>query len=127
MDAAIYLQKYVEHEGFDIRVMVLDGEILGGMRRVSESDFRTNVSRQSKPEPHALADAERKLALAAAHAADTPFAGVDLLYGRDGSCYVIEVNAVPGWQAFQRVTGCDVPARVIEFLERSSVGQAPRA
>ncbi len=118
IDAVIYLQRYIEHEGFDIRAMVLDGEILGGMRRVSNGDFRTNVSRQSKPEMHSLSEDEQQLGLAAARAVGTQFAGVDLLYGRDGSCYVIEVNAVPGWQAFQRVTGCDVATRVIESLER---------
>jgi ribosomal protein S6--L-glutamate ligase len=43
---------------------------------------------------------------------------VDLLYDRAGTCYVIEVNAVPGWRAFSRVTGIDVAARVLDALRR---------
>ena len=115
--AVLYLQRYVQHEGFDIRAMILDGKLLGGMRRISEKDFRTNISRDARAELYTLSDKESELALAASATIGTRFAGVDLLYGRDGQCYVLEVNAVPGWRAFQKATGCDVAARVIESLE----------
>ncbi len=46
----------------------------------------------------------------------TDIAGVDLLYDRQGRCYVIEVNAVPGWQAFAKTTGIDVAARLLAEL-----------
>ena len=53
----------------------------------------------------------------AAIAVGTRFAGVDLLYERSGICHVIEVNAVPGWRAFQKVTDIPVAKHVIESLE----------
>jgi ribosomal protein S6--L-glutamate ligase len=115
--AVLYLQRFVENEGFDVRVLVLDGHVLGSMRRRANGDFRTNVSCQGTAEAHAITGRETELALAAANATATRFAGIDLLYGRDGTCYVIEVNAVPGWQAFRRVTGIDVAAAVIAALE----------
>jgi ribosomal protein S6--L-glutamate ligase len=115
--SVLYLQRFIEHEGFDVRVLVLDGRVLGAMRRRANGDFRTNVSCRGTAEPHSLTDREANCALAAAAATEARFAGVDLLYGRDGTCYVIEVNAVPGWQAFQRVTGIDVAAAVIACLE----------
>jgi ribosomal protein S6--L-glutamate ligase len=118
VDSVLYLQKYIDHEGFDIRAMVLDGKILGGMRRLSERDFRTNVARDARVETYTLTDDEAELALRASQTVGTRFAGVDLLYGRDGQCYVIEVNAVPGWRAFQKATDIDVAAKVIESLER---------
>jgi ribosomal protein S6--L-glutamate ligase len=34
--------------------------------------------------------------------------------------YVIEVNAVPGWRAFQKATGIDVAALVVESLNRTA-------
>ena len=115
--AVLYLQRFIENEGFDVRVLVLDGHVLGGMRRRANGDFRANVSCKGTAEPHAVSDCEARFALAAAEATGARFAGVDLLYGRDGTCYVIEVNAVPGWQAFGRVTGIDVAAAVIARLE----------
>lgn len=115
--AVLYLQQFVENEGFDVRVLVLDGQVLGSIRRRANGDFRTNVSCRGTAEPHAVTDNEARFALMAAEATEARFAGVDLLYGRDGTCYVIEVNAVPGWQAFRRVTGIDVAAAVIVALE----------
>ncbi|HVJ67552.1 MAG TPA: RimK family alpha-L-glutamate ligase [Caulifigura sp.] len=115
----LYLQRFVEHEGFDVRALVLDGAIVGGMRRRSTSDFRTNVSRDAVPEAYALNDREQDFALRAAAATGARFAGVDLLYDRSGELYVIEVNAVPGWRAFQRVTAIDVATRVLTALSGS--------
>ncbi len=115
--AVLYLQRFIENEGFDVRVLVLDGRVLGAMRRRANGDFRANVSCRGTAELHSVTDDEARSALAAAAATEARFAGVDLLYGRDGTCYVIEVNAVAGWQAFRRVTGIDVAAAVIARLE----------
>jgi RimK family alpha-L-glutamate ligase len=117
LGAVLYLQRFIENEGFDVRVLVLDGRVLGSIRRRANGDFRANVSCRGTAEPHTATDREARFALAAAEATGARFAGVDLLYGRDGTCYVIEVNAVPGWQAFRRVTGIDVAATVIARLE----------
>jgi ribosomal protein S6--L-glutamate ligase len=122
VQAVLYLQRYIEHEGFDVRVLVLDGEILGAMRRRSTSDFRTNISRRATAEPHEPSERESAWALAATLATGARFAGVDLLYDRLGNGFVIEVNAVPGWRGFRTATGCDVAACVIRSLE-STRGQ----
>jgi ribosomal protein S6--L-glutamate ligase len=115
--SVLYLQRFIENEGFDVRVLVLDGRVLGAMRRRANGDFRANVSCRGTAELHQSSDREAALAIAAAEATGARLAGVDLLYGRDGTCYVIEVNAVPGWQAFARVTGIDVAAQLIAGLE----------
>ena len=116
LDAVLYLQRFVEHRGFDIRVLVLDGRVLGGMRRVSDGDFRTNVSRKGRGEAHVVTDLEVEWALRAAAATGARFAGIDILYDHDGKGFVIEVNAVPGWRAFEKVTGMDVARVVIEAV-----------
>ncbi|MBX3442167.1 MAG: RimK family alpha-L-glutamate ligase [Planctomyces sp.] len=114
----LYLQRFVPHEGYDVRVLVLDGEVLGGMTRRSASDFRTNVARDARAEPHEPTDVERDFSLRAAAATGARFAGIDLLYDRDGRLYVIEVNGVPGWRAFGRVSGMDVAARLLDAVAR---------
>lgn len=119
LGAVLYLQQFVDHAGFDVRVLVLEGRVLGGMRRVAEGDFRTNVSRDGRGEPHSVTDREAEWALRAAAATGACFAGIDLLYDRAGRGFVIEVNAVPGWQAFRKVTGIDVAAVLVESLERT--------
>lgn len=118
--ALLYLQEFIPHEGFDLRVMVLDGKVLAAMRRRSPHDFRTNVSRQAQAEPAEITDREREWALRASAAVGTRIGGVDILYDRSGAGYVIEVNGVPGWRALGRVTGCDVAREVVCSLERDA-------
>jgi ribosomal protein S6--L-glutamate ligase len=113
LNAVLYIQRFIEHEGFDVRVVVLNGKVLGGMRRRSPGDFRTNVSRNAIAEPHEVTPREADFALRATAATGAYIAGVDLLYDRQANCYVIEVNAVPGWQAFSKVTGIDVAATLL--------------
>src|SRR5262249_1671971 len=35
--AVLYVQEFIEHEGFDLRVMVVDGRVLTAMRRRSQN------------------------------------------------------------------------------------------
>ncbi len=57
------------------------------------------------------------MALRAAATVGADYAGVDLLPSRDGTTFVLEVNAIPGWQGLQRATGVDVAAAIAEHLE----------
>lgn len=115
--SVLYLQRFIDHPGCDLRVMVLDGKILGGMRRCCPDDFRVNVSRSGHAERVPLTPEQEDWSLRAAAAVGAPLAGIDLLYDRHGQGYVIEVNGVPGWQAFRRTTGVNVAVRIIEYLE----------
>ena len=56
------------------------------------------------------------LALRAADAVGTDYAGVDLLPARDGTVYVLEVNGIPGWEGLQRATGIDVAGAIVDRL-----------
>jgi ribosomal protein S6--L-glutamate ligase len=116
LDAVLYVQKFIPHEGFDIRVLLI-GEKALVVRRRHDSDWRTNVSRgavaeQIEPRPQWI-----ELARHAAAAVGAPVAGVDLLPARDGNIYVLEVNAVPGWKALAKATGVDVARLVVDYVE----------
>jgi ribosomal protein S6--L-glutamate ligase len=114
--SVLYVQQFIRHPGWDLRVFVLGGRVLTGMRRHSNGDWRTNVAQGGSGEVVRAGVEEERLALRAADAVGASVAGVDLLPGPNGELYVIEVNAVPGWRALAPVTGVDVAAAVIEFL-----------
>ena len=118
--AVIYLQQYIAHPGYDLRILLLNGKVIGAIRRHGNNDFRTNVSRQGQAELYHPTDREIELAIRAASLTDAEFAGVDLLSPADApeECYLLEVNAVPGWRCFQSVTHIDVATLVIEYLEQ---------
>ena len=113
--SVFYLQEFVEHEGCDLRLLVIGDEVLG-MKRRNPSDWRTNISRGAVGEPLVVSSELAELAQRAAVAVGAPLAGVDLLPARDGRLLAIEVNAVPGWRALAGVTGVDVAAKVLQFL-----------
>jgi ribosomal protein S6--L-glutamate ligase len=92
--------------------MVIGDDVLG-MKRINPDDWRTNISLGARPAPLEVTVELAQLARRAAAAVGASVAGVDLLPGRDGRLYVIEVNAVPGWRALAEVTGVDVAARVL--------------
>lgn len=115
LGAVLYLQEFIEHEGADLRLLVL-GERVFGMRRRNPLDWRTNVSRGAKAEPLEVTPELAELALRASAAVGAPLAGVDLLPGKDGRLYAIEVNAVPGWKALARTLDIDVAGLVLQYV-----------
>jgi ribosomal protein S6--L-glutamate ligase len=118
--AVLYLQKFVNGPGFDIRVLMLDGQLVGSMKRIPKAgDFRANISQQGTGVPHVPAFRELELAVAAARATGCVFAGVDIMYDQHGQPLLIEVNAVPGWRGLERTCGVDVPNQLFEWLEKT--------
>jgi RimK family alpha-L-glutamate ligase len=111
--SVLYVQRFVPHAGWDLRVFVLGGRVLAAARRVSNGDWRTNVSQGAIAEPVMLTAEQVTAALRAADAVGAVAAGVDLLPGPAGEWYVIEVNAVPGWRALGPATGIDVARELI--------------
>ncbi|HEU4564743.1 MAG TPA: RimK family alpha-L-glutamate ligase [Gemmatimonadaceae bacterium] len=110
-----YLQRAVEHEGRDVRAFIVGERVIGAIER-SAPGWRTNVSRGGRARAIELPDAWRDLALRAARAVGAGYAGVDLLPARDGAVYVLEVNAIPGWQGLQEATGIDVAGEVVDHM-----------
>jgi ribosomal protein S6--L-glutamate ligase len=113
--AVLYLQTFVPHPGWDLRVLLLGGRVLGAMRRHARDDWRTNVAQGGRAEAVTPTADEERLALQAANAVGADFAGVDLLPA-DSGYVVLEVNAVPGWRALAPACGVDVAAAVVEHL-----------
>lgn len=114
--SVIYLQEFVPHPGWDLRVLVV-GPRAWGMRRVNPGDWRTNVSRGARGEPVDLDDETLELARRAAAVVGAGLAGVDLLHDARGQWRVLEVNAVPGWRGLAAVWKEDIAAEVLAYLE----------
>jgi ribosomal protein S6--L-glutamate ligase len=127
LQCVLYLQEFIHHPGWDLRLFVLGETIVAGMRRHARQGWRTNVAQGGSAESYRPSAAERALALRAAHAVKCPMAGIDLLPGPNGEWYVLEINAVPGWRALSTVSGVDVAARVVEYLGKELNSPPPLA
>jgi ribosomal protein S6--L-glutamate ligase len=115
--AATYLQEFVPHQGWDVRVLVIGDRSISIRRVAAGDDWRTNVSCGGRPEAFDAPAGWVDLANRAAEAVGAEVAGVDLLPALDGRLLVLEVNAVPGWRGLESATGVDVGDAVIRHLE----------
>jgi ribosomal protein S6--L-glutamate ligase len=116
--AVLYVQKFIRHDGTDLRVFVIEGRALGAIRRhAAAGDWRTNVAVGGRAQSVKLELATAELAIRAAAAVGAIVAGVDLIFDPDrGGLVVPEVNAVPGWRAFAPATGIDVAAEILRLF-----------
>jgi len=119
MRAVFYVQRFVEHGGRDVRVLVVDGRVVGAIERTAPpGEWRTNVSLGGRATPYDLPQAWADLAIRAVAAVGADYAGVDLLPSVEGDVSVLEVNGIPGWEGLQQATGADVADAVVQCLER---------
>lgn len=116
----VYLQKFVNHGGRDIRILII-GDKVFSMRRVNPNGgWLTNISCGSVAERYTATAAEIEVARMAARVNDCIIAGVDIVYDQDGGePLVFEVNASPGWEAIQTVTNCDIAAEVLRLVSQA--------
>jgi tetrahydromethanopterin:alpha-L-glutamate ligase len=86
-------QKLVQPQGYDLRIVVAGGTVVGAVRRVATpGEWRTNIALGGRREPVDPPDDARAIALAAAAAVGGDLVGVDLLPADLGSWVVLEVN-----------------------------------
>ncbi len=110
-----YLQEYIPHDDWDIRVFVLGERVLAAMARRGNG-WKTNVAQGARSETLALDPALAELALAAARLVGADYAGVDLLCDRQDRPFVLEVNSIPGWRGLQSTVAFDVAAAIAEHV-----------
>ena len=119
LDTAIYLQRFIQGPAEDIRVLLLDDQVVGAMkRRPAEGDFRANVAQAGTAEKWLPTEIEVHLATESARITDCLFCGVDLMYNEHGEPVVIEVNAVPGWRALQKACNVNVTEQLFAWIEK---------
>lgn len=116
----VLIQKFVrEAQGRDIRVLIVDGQVAAAMERIAqEGDFRSNLHRGASGRKVYLTEHEMEVARKAAHIMKLKVAGVDLLRSNDGPL-VLEVNASPGLEGIEGITGVDIAGKIIQFAERN--------
>jgi RimK family alpha-L-glutamate ligase len=86
-------QKLVAPRGYDLRLVVARGRVIGAVRRVAApGEWRTNVALGARREPIVPSPEACDVALAAAAAIDGDLVGVDLLPADLGTWVVLEVN-----------------------------------
>lgn len=113
----VYVQELIDKPERDIRVIVVDGHVLGATYRRG-TELRTNVALGATVEPCPLYPRLCSLAREAATAVGADIAGVDLIEDADGALFVLEVNHRVEFSGFQRAhgRGVAVAERIVDCL-----------
>lgn len=120
LKARIIVQEFIkEAKASDIRAFVVDGEVVGAMKRTGkEGEFRSNLHRGGSAELIRLKRNEKAAAVKAAAAMGLNIAGVDMLQSARGPL-ILEVNSSPGLEGIEKATEKDIAGSIIEFVERN--------
>jgi ribosomal protein S6--L-glutamate ligase len=120
LKARVIVQEFIkESGGADIRAFVVDGKVVGAMKRQGkEGEFRSNLHRGGTAEVIELSPEEEETAIKSAKALNLGVAGVDMLQSKRGPL-VLEVNSSPGLEGIEKATHNDVAGEIIAYLERN--------
>lgn len=116
----VIIQEFIEEaKGADIRVFVVDGEVVGAMKRQGkEGEFRSNLHRGGSAQVIELTEKEKQTAITAVKSMGLAIAGVDMLQAKRGPL-VLEVNSSPGLEGIEKATKIDIADKIVEYVERS--------
>ena len=117
--ARIIVQEFIkEAKGVDIRAFVVNGEVVGAMRRQArDGEFRSNLHRGGHAQVVKLDRQEKHAAVIAAKKMGLGVAGVDMLPSKRGPL-IIEVNSSPGLEGIEGATKVDIAGKIIQYLEK---------
>jgi ribosomal protein S6--L-glutamate ligase len=115
-DEAFMIQEFIaEAAGVDYRLFVLNGQVIASMQRTAiAGDFRANIHLGADAKFYVANAHEVSLAIQATFTLGLDVAGVDIIYGKDGPL-VLEVNACPGFEALERVSGINIAEKMLEL------------
>jgi ribosomal protein S6--L-glutamate ligase len=115
----VIVQEFVEEaKGADIRAFVVDGVVVGAMKRqAKKGEFRSNLHRGGTAEVIELTEEEENAALKAARVMGLGICGVDMLQSKNGPL-ILEVNSSPGLEGIEKATGKNIAKTIIRYVER---------
>ena len=120
LEARALVQEYIaEAKGADIRVLIVDEQVVGAMKRQGKKgEFRSNLHRGGSYEHYKLTNAEVKIAIKAAQKLKLPICGVDILQSHRGPL-VLEINSTPGLEGIESASKKNIAQQIITYIERN--------
>ena len=110
------MQEFIaESCGRDVRVNVVGGKVVSAMERYNDQDFRSNISNGGKMKTATLSPEAEAVAIKATELIGLDFAGVDVLFGKDGPI-ICEVNSNPHFKSSLECTGVDMSEKIMDYI-----------
>ena len=112
------MQEFVSSsKGRDIRINVVGDQVVASMLRENKDDFRSNISSGGNGTKYEPDEEYKKLAVIASKALGLSFAGVDVMFGKDGPI-ICEVNSNPQFASTLKATGINLADFLTDYILR---------
>ena len=119
----IIVQEFIQDSfGKDLRVLVVNGKVVGCMMRKSiDGDFRANITRGGEAIPYQIDEDIEWLGGECARLLNLDIAGVDLLFN-NGSYTICEVNSAPGFEGMEKYTNKNIAVEMVNYVVKKIGG-----
>ena len=120
LNTRVIVQKFIkEANGAEIRAFVVDGKVVGAMKRQSkEGEFRSNLNLGGTIQKIQLTAEEETTAIKAAKILGLGICGVDMLQSFDGPL-ILKVTPSPGLEHIETITKKDLATIIIKYIEKN--------
>ena len=119
----IILQEFIQDSfGKDLRVLVVNGKVVGCMMRQSiDGDFRANITRGGEAIPYQIEENIEWIGGECARLLNLDVAGVDLLFN-SGNYVICEVNSAPGFEGMEKYTNKNIALEMVNYVVKKIGG-----
>lgn len=104
--------------GRDVRVQMVGDKAVAAMERFNDKDFRANITNGGSMRPHTVSEQELLLCQRIMKGIGLDFAGVDILYGKNGPVFC-EVNSNAHFKNIHDCTGVNVAVDIMKYIKDS--------
>jgi tetrahydromethanopterin:alpha-L-glutamate ligase len=128
VNGVYYLQEFVppaQEQHQDWRIFVCRGRVVAAMIRHGSS-WITNIKQGARAKAAIASQELIDLAVRASACVGADYAGVDIIQGRDGKFYVLEVNSMPAWNGLQLVTHIRISDHLVDAFLDAALPEARR-
>ncbi len=129
----LYIQKFIENPGRDIRAFVVGSKVIGAIyRKAAPGSWVNNLSQGGNADRCVLTEEQKEIAEKATLAVGTTFAGVDIIEGltdnstkeikmnssqTEGRPQILEVNGTPSGKGIFDAWGINPAEYIINYME----------
>ena len=112
------LQEICDNPGVDVRVFVMGGEIIGAVKRYSDTDFKSNFSLGGNAERYSLNQSQRSIVNKIGQILNFDFAGIDFLIDSNGEFLFNEIEDAVGTRTLYQQYDFDVVQMYLEYMAK---------
>lgn len=100
----------------DVRLQMVGEECVAAMMRSNDNDFRANITNGGVMSPYNPTDADISMAVSVMRAVGLDFAGIDIMFDRDGKPVFCEANSNAHFKNLYDLTGVNTAEYMLDYI-----------